>query len=782
MRIRSPRGALGAVRSGATSSRRHTVLVIAAVAVPVLATILGVHVLAQSTRLRMDASRLVADVQTKVDEQLFISWQGVAGTANDAALKGEAASLRGTISDDLAGLRADGVDGGTVDMLVTAVASFDKALVVGVVQVNGGSVDVLSKQTLTVLTAYEGMHAAANGIETALVSQEDISAIVQEIGTTALIVGVSAMVLGLVWTTQRRRRNDALAHSETEALRRSEKTFRVLFEDSPRAMWVLDPAEHTVLAINNNAITTYGYSGEEVIGTRFDDLIAAAPESDDPAAALDTSRGHAVGVTVDRHRLKDGRVIDVEVRSDLLDFNGHRGLLMLAEDVTERNDLERQLRHQAFHDPLTGLPNRELFRERAQHALARGGRTGMMCAVVILDLDDFKTVNDSLGHLAGDDLLRQVAHRLPAFTRPGDTVARLGGDEFAVLIEDVTGPAQAATVAERMTAAMQDSFDALDNSVFVSASMGIAVSAADGSSTPNTLLRDADVAMYAAKARGEGGWAIFGADMHRQVQSRLELRGALGRAIENEELVVHYQPLVDLRTHEITGVEALVRWNHPTRGLLPPSDFITLAEETGKISSIGGLVLRSAAAQVSRWQQSLPSARPLDLSVNASFRELIDENFVERTLTILSEAGLDPHQLTIEMTESMLMQDPARAIATLDQLRRHGIQIAMDDFGTGYSSLTYLRQMPLDVVKIDRSFVMSIGGGHDDVSMTVAIVRLLDTLNVITVAEGIETTEQLAYVSSMGCDRGQGYLFSRPVAAAALEMLLDAPLTPAAAA
>lgn len=772
--------ALGMVKS----SRTHTFLIVGAIVTSVFAAILAVHIIDQNARLRMDASRVVADIEGKVDEETFVSWAGVAGSVKASPLQGEMGGLHSSIAADLQSLRADGVDAATVDTLRSAVQNYDTALLSGVVQINGGSIDLQSQQSLTVLAAYERMHLAAASTQQGLVAREDTATLVQEIGSTSLMLGICGLVIGLVWTAQRRRRRAAVALTETEALRRSERSFRVLFEDSPRPMWVLDPRTLAVLAVNNAAVSSYGYEREDLLQMNVSQIIAE-PGSAAGVAAITALRSGSRAAVASRHRLRDGRLIDVDVRSDLLDFNGHHGLLMLAEDVTERTSLERQLRHQAFHDPLTGLPNRELFRERLQRSLTRLGRGDLQCAVILIDLDDFKTINDSLGHLAGDDLLMQVAQRLPSVMRPGDTVARLGGDEFAILVEDITSSAVAATVAERIAAGLQSSFDTMSSNVSISASMGIAASALDGTSTTETLLRDADVAMYAAKARGEGGWTIFGEDMHHQVQRRLELRGALGHAIENRELVVHYQPLVDLRTHEVTGVEALVRWNHPTRGLLQPVDFITLAEETGKISQIGSYVLTEAAACVRRWQDQVGDSRRLELSVNVSYRELLDDEFVPRTLRILGEAGLDPRQLTMEMTESMLMQDPARAIAMLGALRRHGISIAMDDFGTGYSSLTYLRRMPLDVVKIDRSFVMSLGGDGGDLSMTVAIVRLLDTLNVVTVAEGVETREQMEYVSAMGCDRGQGHLFSRPLPADSMERLVAAPMvavaTPSAA-
>ena len=745
--------------------------------VPVVASIVAVHDLDQNTRRRMDASLVVASVVSTADELLFVEWQGITGSIPDASVHPHVVALLGQIDANLKSLQLDGVDLAAVTDLGNAARAYTTAITGGSngVQVPGGQLDLFAGGPLKVLNTYEAVHTASDRAQSALKVDNDSAALLQDIGTIVVILAVCAAVTALLWRSQRRRRVMAVAAAETDVLRKSEERFRLLFERNPQPMWVLGPDSLRITMVNDAAVAAYGYSHDTFLTMEVTELFVDAKSSEpvrQMVAGADSCHATA------SHRLADGRVIEVEMTSDRSVLQGQHGILLLAQDVTDRNRLEEQLRHQAFHDPLTSLPNRALFRERVHHAVLRGRRTGLGCAVVILDLDDFKTVNDSLGHSAGDDLLVQVADRIPKVMRPGDTVARLGGDEFAILVEDVADPSHVTNLVERIAEVLSQTFRVFDIDMHVSASIGIAFDDSGDSVVPEGLIRNADVAMYAAKARGEGGWALFGEDMHEIVQKRLELRAALSRAVENRELVVHYQPIVDLHGRQLIGLEALVRWEHPTKGLLPPMEFITLAEETGQIGAIGAYVLAEAASHVRGWTERYPDQPPLELSVNVSFRELMSIDFVDQTLRILDETGLDPHQLVLEVTETVLMQDPERTIGSLERLRRHGIRIAMDDFGTGYSSLAHLRQLPLDVVKIDRSFVMSIGSGTEDVSMMLAIVRLLSTLKVVTLAEGIETPAQLDSVGAMGCDLGQGFLFAHPLPANEVEPLLETRVTP----
>jgi diguanylate cyclase (GGDEF)-like protein len=431
---------------------------------------------------------------------------------------------------------------------------------------------------------------------------------------------------------------------------------------------------------------------------------------------------------------------------------------------------------QALHDPLTNLPNRALFRDRAEHALDRAGWRKQHVAVLFFDLDRFKPINDTWGHHVGDQALIDVADRLKRTIRAGDTVARLGGDEFAILLEDLEDPGEASRVARRIQEALRDPILVRGRPIPLRASLGIALS--EGPLTEvDALIRDADVAMYIAKKRGGARFVIFEPSMRAGVADRLELEMELRRAVTNELLEVHYQPLVDLASGEIVGAEALARWRTQSRGLVPPDVFIPLAEETGLIVPLGRSILEQACRQARRWHEGFPSRKPMTLSINVSPLQLSREDFVQDVARILAESRVNPAMITLEITESALMEDSERATRALDQLKALGVRLAIDDFGTGYSSLNYLQRMPIDILKIDRSFINRIEQGGDELAFARAIVELARTLSLRTVAEGIEIEAQAERLDELGCDLGQGYLYSRPVPADEMTRLLSAPAT-----
>ncbi|HEU4628594.1 MAG TPA: EAL domain-containing protein [Gemmatimonadaceae bacterium] len=424
--------------------------------------------------------------------------------------------------------------------------------------------------------------------------------------------------------------------------------------------------------------------------------------------------------------------------------------------------LEQRIVYQALHDSLTGLANRALFRQRVEHAAARAAR-GDRIAVLFLDLDNFKAVNDSLGHAEGDRLLEAVAARLLQATRGCDTVARLGGDEFGVLLEGLVREADALVVVDRISSALRRPVRLQGREVMVSASIGVAH--VEVGQDVEQVLRNADLAMYRAKAAGRGGHQVFEPGMHAAVLQRLELEADLRRAVERGELQLVYQPIVELDGGRTTGVEALVRWQHPSRGLVAPPAFIPLAEETGLIVPIGRWVLAEACRQARRWQLDAPDNRTLTLSVNISGRQLLDPALTGDVATALADSGLDPALLTLEITESVLMQDTEATLATLHQLKTLGVRLAIDDFGTGYSSLSYLQRFPIDVLKIDKAFIDGVARGGSDAVLARTIVTLAGMLQLTTVAEGVEHAEQHSHLLALGCARGQGYLFARPLAA-----------------
>ena len=424
--------------------------------------------------------------------------------------------------------------------------------------------------------------------------------------------------------------------------------------------------------------------------------------------------------------------------------------------------------HEAFHDSLTGMPNRALFRDRLEHALTRAERIGGSVGVLVCDLDGFQTFNDSLGPETGDRLLRAVGERLGGCLRPSDTVARLGGDEFAVLLESLREPEDAARGARRILDALEAPFELAGREVFVSASIGMTA----GSGSADTLLRDADLAMYRAKEQGRGRYAMYEPEMHTAVVERLELEVDLKRAIENGELLLAYQPIFNLRSQSVVGLEALVRWRHPTRGLVQPDRFVPLAEETGQIIALGRWVLRTAAQQAALWRARYPGFPNLQVSVNISGAQLSEDGLGEELGEALELAQLDPAGLVLEITETILMDDVEAAVERLGELKDIGVDLAIDDFGSGYSSLTSLRRFPLDQLKIERHFVAGIGSDDEEPALLRAIVDLAEIFDLNPVAEGIERRDQGERLLELGCELGQGNLLSEPLSATDADALL----------
>ncbi len=435
----------------------------------------------------------------------------------------------------------------------------------------------------------------------------------------------------------------------------------------------------------------------------------------------------------------------------------------------ERN--QQELTDQATHDGLTGLVNRVLFRDRLGHALARAKRQGKSLAVMMLDLDGFKRVNDSLGHSTGDDLLVEVGRRLKTVLREADTAGRLGGDEFALLLEELQQPDEARHVADRIMATLRQPFVLDNKELAIAGSIGVALSG-DHAQTSEDLLRNADLAMYAAKGKGKGRFEVFEPGMYSTAMRRMSVEEDLRRAVANEEFTLHYQPVIELSTNKITGLEALVRWQHPQRGLVPPAEFISVAEDTGLIVPIGRWVLREACRQVRAWQADRAVPLTVRISVNISVKQLEDPAFVADVAQALRDSGLPPDALILEITETVLAQDPIATDTLLKGLKQLGVQVAVDDFGVGYSSLNYLRRLPVDIVKIDRAFVGSLPRPAE-MALTSAIIALSKALKLQTLAEGVERAEQAGELRALGCDSAQGYLFAKPLDAAQMGALLS---------
>ncbi len=596
-------------------------------------------------------------------------------------------------------------------------------------------------------------------------SLTDLGAVV----TLGLAVGVIGLLMA---SSERAQQAAALLAAGQQALRASEERFRALVQHASDVMAILDVSGRLTYH-SPAAVRRWGYAPAALDGGRLLDL--AHP--DDRAAGedlLDQARRAARETVATELRLRDARgdwrTCEVIV-TNLLAEPSVGGFVATCRDVTEHKAFERELTRLAFHDPLSGLPNRALFLDRLERALARADRANGRVAVLFLDLDNFKVVNDSLGHEVGDTVLRTAGDRLAACLRAEDTVARFGGDEFTVLLDEVHVVADAVEVAERIAVALRAPVDLAGREVYTSASIGIAVST-PRRDRPDSLLRDADLALYRAKSSGKARYAVFDASMSAHAIERLELETDLRHALDRGEFRVYYQPIVSLVDGRVTGVEALVRWERPGYGLQAPAAFIGVAEETGLIVPLGQWVLEQACCQARVWQERYPSEPPLTVSVNLSPRQCQHPRLVADVARTLEATGLDPRTLTLEITESLVLQDTGVTAATLAALKALGVHLAIDDFGTGYASLSYLKRFPADMLKIDRSFVDGLGQDTQATAIVRSLVALARTLALDVTGEGIETATQRAALLELGCEQGQGYLFARPLPPAETDALL----------
>jgi len=553
----------------------------------------------------------------------------------------------------------------------------------------------------------------------------------------------------------------------------------VAADDQERLKAIMDHVADGIVVLDNHGIVVsfsrpaeaiFGYRRTEVIGRTAEMLFLPGPGGAGQARDLLLSGGSAPGDTRElMARRKSGEVVPIELAASHVSFNGDTLHILTVRDITLRKQTEETIRSLAYHDPLTGLPNRLLFNDRLNQAIERARRNKQRFAVMILDLDRFKLINDSLGLASGDQVLRAVGERLVSVLRRSDTVARLGGDDFLLLLPGVDGAESAAKVAQKLLDAFARPLVIDDQELHVAASIGITLYPHDGEDA-ETLIRNADTALYRAKEHGRGGYQFYTTDMNATAFERLVLETQLRRALERAELVVHYQPQVRLEDGAIVGVEALVRWFHADLGLIAPNEFIPLAEETGLILELGNFVLRTACAQVRAWHEAgFPGLR---LAVNLSGRQFEQEDLVRSIARVLEDAGFDPADLELELTESSIMRNPEQAIAKLEALDRLGIRLAIDDFGTGYSSLLHLKRFPIKALKIDQSFIQDITTDPDDAAIAQAIIALAESLRLKVIAEGVETRGQLELLRRYRCDQMQGYLFSRPLPASELFELL----------
>jgi diguanylate cyclase (GGDEF)-like protein/PAS domain S-box-containing protein len=533
-------------------------------------------------------------------------------------------------------------------------------------------------------------------------------------------------------------------------LKQREASFRLLFDGNPVPMVVCALDDEKILAVNEAAVSHYGYARAAFEGMSIRSIQAF--EKDAPWEKEQSDDEHVSRVW--KHVKADGSLIDVAIYSRQLVHDGRPAMLLALMDITERRQAEARLTFMVQHDALTGLPNRAMLRQHLDEQMAHTRRSGRKIAVLCLDLDGFKAVNDALGHAVGDRLLKGVAKRLRSSLRDGDFLSRLGADEFAVIYQGIARPEEAGQLAKRLIQAIGEPYLIDGHTVVITASAGIALAPGDGDDAEK-LLKNADLALSRAKSDARGTFSFFEPAMDARAQTRRKLEVDLRAAIEDCVLRPHYQPLVDLRSGRITGFEALVRWSHPERGMVPPSEFIPVAEETGLITALGGTILRTACREAAEWPDDVRVA------VNLSPLQFRTGNLLSVVMEALKQSGLPARRLELEITETLLMEKSEHALATLHALRMLGVRMSMDDFGTGYSSLSYLRSFPFDKIKIDQSFVRGLAGNQDAQAIVRAIVNLGRGLGVTVTAEGIETEAELGCLRNEGCHEGQGYLFSK---------------------
>ena len=555
------------------------------------------------------------------------------------------------------------------------------------------------------------------------------------------------------------------AREEETSVRDSTQLFRVAFDQASIGM-ALVTSSGRWLRVNHSFCEILGYTKEELFERDFRAII----HPDDLAPALadisDLLKGNVPTLQREKRYIhKDGHVVRVLWSLSQAQVEGSNSVYLIfqIQDITDRKQAEERLLHDAFHDALTGLPNRALFIDHLKLTIAQSKRNkGRKFAVLFLDLDRFKVVNDSLGHIIGDQLLVGIARRLELCLRQGDTVARVGGDEFTILLDDLVEESEAEFIAERIQQEVGTPFFLGGREVFTTVSIGIAPSSR-GYDQPDEMLRDADTAMYRAKSLGKARHEVFDEAMHALAVNLLQLETDLRRAQERNEFIIEYQPIVSLTDFRVSGFEALVRWQHPERGLVSPCDFIPVAEEGGQILQIGQWVLRQACIEMRGWQDRFPADPPLFVTVNLSAKQFAQPDLIEQVKESLETSNLDPNCLKLEITESVVMDDIEKGTAMLFQLRALGVRLSIDDFGTGYSSLSYLHRFPIDTLKIDRSFVTRIVNDKENIEIVRTILMLAENLGMDVVAEGVETQEQMALLRQLSCQSGQGYFFSKPM-------------------
>jgi diguanylate cyclase (GGDEF)-like protein/PAS domain S-box-containing protein len=742
--------------SGSLGRRFHYIVPLLIAAVVVAAIAGGSTASYRVSQSALHTSRSAADAYNlRGDLLLVASYSEIPRRERSAVQKYASALAVGAVRQDIQKLRSDG---GLSPLLRSGVAASalyvrtaaDPVALAKPATNDGASATAGPAQSVTRLVDRAADATARSANQLAV--DERISAIAM------LLLVLSSLAFGLLWLSRLRRRQ-AVSASQDESLRQ----FEAMVENGSDLLLLTD-INHRVIYCSPPAARFVGMSPDDVAKAPIQELV----HPDDLGRVIDARLAMQANTVVEgfdmRFRHADGgwRTLEI-VGNDLSTVFGAGAVAWHGRDVTDRRTLEDQLERQAFEDSLTGIANRALFQDRLRHALARGERTNAAVGVIMIDLDGFKAINDSMGHDAGDDALREIAARIARSARPSDTVARLGGDEFSVLLEGVDDKLSVEDVANRILDIIRRPLILHGASVLLSASIGTAVSKSQ-ECTPETLLHDADTAMYVAKNSGRDRCASFEPVMRARVTDHVLFSQDLSRALERDEFVLHYQPSFDLENVKLEGAEALLRWQSSERGLVMPADFIPIAERHGLMVPIGRWVLEQACEQAVSWLRDSCVDSSFTMSVNVSGQQLNHESLIRDVRAVLANSGFSPEKLILEITESVFVTDADMVIARLRELKELGISIAIDDFGTGYSSLAYLRQFPIDILKIDKSFVDAASAGDPGGDAILrAILDLCTGLHLRTIAEGVEESSQARHVKELGCQSAQGYLYSVPM-------------------
>lgn len=756
---------------GKSQLSRSTTLIAALVVA--VTTAIFITVLNQRVNKSAEVKSLLSDIKGELCQVSTLEWQAIAQSEIDSSSLTQFQVIRAQTEQTIAQLSSLDFQERKLKRFFQLYADYNKAVDTEFKLIGAGQItQAIATDKQQVDPAYEMLKAEIAQLNTIYSQQEQLANDTANFGSALALFVATATIGFLLWQFAQVQQNAELALAKQKTLMQSEERFRALVQNASDVIVVLS-AEWTIKYVSGSVEEILHCRPENLVGSNILNLLCSKNRALMQNFLVDCLHSPTNPLLELYYQCGRDRLCYVEiVANNLLAHPSVGGIVLTLRDISDRKRAVEELRHNAYHDALTNLPNRTLFTERLQQAVKRAkSQDDYVFALLFLDLDRFKIVNDSLGHAIGDELLIATARRLESCLREGDTISRFGGDEFGILLDDIENSDRAIAVAERIGHSLALPFNLDGNEVFISTSIGIALGC-KAVGWLDDILRNADIAMYRAKALGKDRYEVFDTAMHTQIVQRLQLETDLRRAIEQHEFRVYYQPIILLETGEITGFEALVRWQHPERGFVSPAEFIPLAEETGLIVAIGEQVVRQACQQTRAWQNQFSTETMLTISVNLSVKQLQHAQLIEQIAQILQQTALSPLSLRLEITESLLMKNEAPVHKILSQLKALGILLYLDDFGTGYSSLSHLHCFPIDTLKIDRCFVNRMTANEQGLEIVQAIAQMAHALGMDVVAEGVETPAQLLQLAELKCKYGQGYLFSQPLDAQSATDLL----------